>query len=100
QLPDGLGQEHSYGKDILFSKEDPQIMNKRIVWSLIVVAVLLLPCLIWSSPQQAASQEPVEVRQSPAEVTAEAGYLSPGGRHKLRLEDRGLARELTAKGGR
>jgi Subtilase family/HYR domain len=75
-------------------------MSKRIVWSLIVVAVLLLPCLIWSSPQQAASQEPVEVRQSPAEVTAEAGYLSPGGRHKLRLEDRGLARELTAKGGR
>src|SRR5947209_7765683 len=75
-------------------------MYKGIVWSLIAVAALLLPTLIWSWPQQAASQEAMDGKRLSAEVPAEEGYRSPGARHKLRLEDRELAREMTAKGGR
>ncbi|MEP7339947.1 MAG: S8 family serine peptidase [Acidobacteriota bacterium] len=56
----------------------------------------MLPSLTWNSAPKAAKSE----RPAITRVERQLGYLSKGDKHKLRVEDAQLARQLTAQGAR
>ena len=76
-------------------------MKKRFVWSLLTAALLFSPSLVWNwSSEASARQDPVDGPQTVPAVPAEEGYVSPSLHHKLQVQDRQMARNLVAKGGR
>ena len=67
-------------------------------WWLALSAALIF-LLAWPG-QQAATRQGRSDRQGPAEQPLNAGYRSPGNRHKVQVSDERLAREVEARGGR
>lgn len=76
-------------------------MARRILWLLIISAVLVLPSLLLNAslhaadkPNRAREVEPTSGLDQPI------SYRSPGNRHKVEVTDAQVAREIESNGGR
>ncbi|MDX2034693.1 MAG: S8 family serine peptidase [Blastocatellia bacterium] len=70
------------------------------VWMLLMVAVLVLPAIRWSTPSEAAKPSAATGENLNLRSPWTMGYRSRGDAHKLHVQDAALAKELVAKGGR
>ncbi|HKG23139.1 MAG TPA: S8 family serine peptidase, partial [Blastocatellia bacterium] len=75
-------------------------MKRNIGWLLVLALALLLPSLALNFTLSAASQDAQDRRETIGDVSSEPEYLSPGKRHKVRISDRNLARDLESNGAR
>lgn len=75
-------------------------MKRNIGWLLVLAVALLLPSLAINFTLSAASQDEQDRKETIGDVSSEPEYFSPGKRHKIRINDRNVARDLESNGGR
>ena len=75
-------------------------MRRNRAWTLVATVAVVLFFLVWDFTPRVASEGPQQDESRIPVVAANAGYRSPSERHKLRVSDKALAREIESKGGR